>query len=149
MIEPGKWLITIFLLCYFQRWYERTSGASSGVSYTFCWPVIAQTQNTDSFSFWINLHVFLSSADFSKSTFFEHLCQEYHQSVKKFGSEPGLMFCPAWSGSNPVCKCYQQTPHKDSANLDICLLFVFVWFDYVHSTIFQLCGTGLPGLNQY
>ena len=28
----------------------------------------------------------------------------------------------------------------------------FVLFDlilYVHSTIFQLCGTGLPGLNQY
>ena len=31
-------------------------------------------------------------------------------------------------------------------------LGVFVLFDlilYVHSTIFQLCGTGLPGLNQY
>ena len=30
--------------------------------------------------------------------------------------------------------------------------FCFVLFDlilYVHSTIFQLCGTGLPGLNQY
>ena len=29
---------------------------------------------------------------------------------------------------------------------------VFCLFDlilYVHSTIFQLCGTGLPGLNQY
>ena len=28
----------------------------------------------------------------------------------------------------------------------------FVLFDlilYVHSTVFQLCGTGLPGLNQY
>ena len=28
----------------------------------------------------------------------------------------------------------------------------FCLFDlilYVHSTIFQLCGTGLPGLNQY
>ena len=31
------------------------------------------------------------------------------------------------------------------------LSFVYL-FDlilYVHSTIFQLCGTGLPGLNQY
>ena len=30
--------------------------------------------------------------------------------------------------------------------------FLFVLFDlilYVHSTIFQLCGTCLPGLNQY
>ena len=30
--------------------------------------------------------------------------------------------------------------------------FCFVLFDlilYVHSTIFQLCGTNLPGLNQY
>ena len=29
---------------------------------------------------------------------------------------------------------------------------IFVLFDlilYVHSTVFQLCGTGLPGLNQY
>ena len=29
---------------------------------------------------------------------------------------------------------------------------MFVLFDlilYVHSTIFQLCGTGLPGLNRY
>ena len=29
---------------------------------------------------------------------------------------------------------------------------LFVLFDlilYVHSTIFQLCGTGLPGMNQY
>ena len=29
---------------------------------------------------------------------------------------------------------------------------VFCLFDlilYIHSTIFQLCGTGLPGLNQY
>ena len=33
-----------------------------------------------------------------------------------------------------------------------CNMYCFVLFDlilYVHSTIFQLCGTGLPGLNQY
>ena len=31
-----------------------------------------------------------------------------------------------------------------------CLYFLFVCLIlYVHSTIFQLCGTGLPGLNQY
>ena len=28
-------------------------------------------------------------------------------------------------------------------------LFDFDLILYVHSTIFQLCGTGLPGLNQY
>ena len=27
--------------------------------------------------------------------------------------------------------------------------FFFDLILYVHSTIFQLCGTGLPGLNQY
>ena len=30
--------------------------------------------------------------------------------------------------------------------LSFCLFDLFL---YVHSTIFQLCGTGLPGLNQY
>ena len=29
----------------------------------------------------------------------------------------------------------------------VCCLFDLIL--YVHSTIFQLCGTGLPGLNQY
>ena len=29
------------------------------------------------------------------------------------------------------------------------ILFLFDLILYVHSTIFQLCGTGLPGLNQY
>ena len=27
--------------------------------------------------------------------------------------------------------------------------YLFDLILYVHSTIFQLCGTGLPGLNQY
>ena len=29
------------------------------------------------------------------------------------------------------------------------LAFIFEQPSYVHSTIFQLCGTALPGLNQY
>ena len=29
------------------------------------------------------------------------------------------------------------------------ILILFDLILYVHSTIFQLCGTGLPGLNQY
>ena len=32
------------------------------------------------------------------------------------------------------------------ASVDFCLFDLIL---YVHSTIFQLCGTGLPGLNQY
>ena len=35
---------------------------------------------------------------------------------------------------------------------EILLVAIFFLFDlilYVHSTIFQLCGTGIPGLNQY
>ena len=31
----------------------------------------------------------------------------------------------------------------------LCFFFLFDLNLYVHSTIFQLCGTGLPGLNQY
>ena len=31
----------------------------------------------------------------------------------------------------------------------ICFVCLFGLFLYVHSTIFQLCGTVLPGLNQY
>ena len=33
-------------------------------------------------------------------------------------------------------------------NMSKCLV-LFVLILYVQSTIFQLCGTGLPGLNQY
>ena len=34
--------------------------------------------------------------------------------------------------------------------IDSCIrLFLFDLILYVHSTIFQLCGTALPGLNQY
>ena len=31
----------------------------------------------------------------------------------------------------------------------VCFVCLFDLILYVHSTIFQLCGTGLPGLNQY
>ena len=45
---------------------------------------------------------------------------------------------------------YQQTDtlanSEDSDDLFVCLFDLIL---YVHSTIFQLCGTGLPGLNQY
>ena len=34
-------------------------------------------------------------------------------------------------------------------NPSFCFVCLFDLILYVHSTIFQLCGTGLPGLNQY
>ena len=36
---------------------------------------------------------------FSKSTFFEKYCQDYHQCVKQIGSRSGPTFCRALSGS--------------------------------------------------
>ena len=33
--------------------------------------------------------------------------------------------------------------------VSFCMMGLFDLILYVHSTIFQLCGTGLPGLNQY
>ena len=47
----------------------------------------------------------------------------------------------------------KQLPYEENENRGIsCNSLCFILFDlilYVHSTIFQLCGTGLPGLNQY
>ena len=39
--------------------------------------------------------------------------------------------------------------HVASILLIVFCFFLFNLILYVHSTIFQLCGTGLPGLNQY
>ena len=49
-----------------------------------------------------------------------------------------------WGGSG-VLGCFNG-PHDGYANSKV---FLFDLIIYVHSTIFQLCGTGLPGLNQY
>ena len=38
------------------------------------------------FAPWVIFHAFLSSADFFKINFFKKFFQEYHQSVKQFGS---------------------------------------------------------------
>ena len=49
---------------------------------------------------WVILHAFLSSANFiSKSFFWKKIVQEYHQSVKKFGSRSDKTFCQAQDGS--------------------------------------------------
>ena len=37
--------------------------------------------------------MFLSSAEFFQMNFFEKFFQEYHQSVKQFGSRSGPTFC--------------------------------------------------------
>ena len=46
---------------------------------------------------------------FSKSTLKKKFFQEYHQSVKQFGSRSSLTFCQAWSGSKLFAKVYQLT----------------------------------------
>ena len=45
-----------------------------------------------------------------------------------------------------VTICVRFWPANKSAKSLFCLFDLIL---YVHSTIFQLCGTGLPGLNQY
>ena len=39
---------------------------------------------------------------FSKSIFKKKILQEYHYSIKLFGSRSGLTFCQAWSGSKLI-----------------------------------------------
>ena len=52
-------------------------------------------------------------------------------------ADPGVMsLIPAWSHT------FVEIDH----DLFVCLFDLIL---FVHSTIFQLCGTGLPGLNQY
>ena len=44
---------------------------------------------------WVIFHAFCRLLLFFKSNFFEKLFQEYHQSVKQFGSRSGPTFCQA------------------------------------------------------
>ena len=54
---------------------------------------------------------------------------------------------------NVSCLChavYHQPKYEaQPSNLFVCFVCLFDLFLYVHSTIFQLCGTVLPGFNQY
>ena len=43
----------------------------------------------------------------------------------------------------------EHEPYLYSLSYLATQFFLFDLILYVHSTIFQLCGTGLPGLNQY
>ena len=58
------------------------------------------------FDFWEIFHVFCRLLIFSiqNQLFWKKIFQEYDQSVKQIGSGSGLMFCPAWSGSNLFAK---------------------------------------------
>ena len=46
-------------------------------------------------------------------------------------------------------RCLQTAMAQTSLGISTVFLLLFDLILYVHSTIFQLCGTGLPGLNQY
>ena len=62
------------------------------------------------FACWVIFHAFLSYADFFQNHFFKKFFQEYHQSVKQFGSRSGLTF---WMSGliwvQTVFKSYEQT----------------------------------------
>ena len=66
-----------------------------------------------SFACWVILHSFLSTVDFFFYWFFffKKIFQEYHQSVKQFGSRSGLTFCRAWSGSKLFAKVISSRCH--------------------------------------
>ena len=56
------------------------------------------------------LHAFLSSADvLFKTNFFERKNQEYHQSVKQFGSRSSPILCRASSESNLFTKIISRS----------------------------------------
>ena len=54
---------------------------------------------------WVIFYAFLWSADFFSNQYFsDKFFQEYHQSVKHFGSRSGRTFCRLWSGSKLFAK---------------------------------------------
>ena len=67
--------------------------------------------------------------------------KENRLKVVKVGSQDKIISFFSYSGLKGRFDC---NDHKH-----IICLFLFDMILYVHSTIFQLCGTGLPGLNQY
>ena len=67
-----------------------------------------------------SLHAFfLSFMGFLlKSNFFKEILQEYHQSVKQFGSRSGPTFCWAWSGSKLFAKVISRRQKSPPAGKD-------------------------------
>ena len=58
-----------------------------------------------------------------------------------------ITYAPAGDGFRPLGPKSDTLPRRHKSPLVHFFLFDLIL--YVHSTIFQLCGTGLPGLNQY
>ena len=65
---------------------------------------------------------------------------------QKSGGGGGGMDTCHWNKLTHIKGYNNIDDDDDDNNLFVCLFDLIL---YVHSTIFQLCGTGLPGLNQY
>ena len=70
---------------------------------------------------WEIFHAFMSSADFFKINFWGNFFQEYHQSVKQFGSRSGPTFVGPDLGPN----CLQKLSADDTYNEMSCAQCVY------------------------
>ena len=84
-----KWLFTLVLLNMGISTFE----SSIDPFYVLGW--FCSSNHSKLFAYWVNVHAFLLSANFFQNQLFEKLFQEYHQSVKQFGSRSGPTFCRA------------------------------------------------------
>ena len=64
----------------------------------------------------------LSSADFSKLSFWKKIFQEHYQSVKWFGSRSSPTFCRAWSGSKLLAKVISNQQNLLLAGIELIFL---------------------------
>ena len=75
------------------------------------------------FASWVTLHAFCHLwIVFNFSFFFKKIFQEYHQSVKQFGSRSGPTgptFCPAWSGSKLFAKVISRQQKSPLAGKEL------------------------------
>ena len=68
---------------------------------------------------------------------------QHRISVARYEKEAQVMEVLLLTGLNMCFGSSCELSHRDGS---FCLFDLFL---YVHSTIFQLCGTVLPGFNQY
>ena len=105
------------------------------------------SESEDRFSHVGALMVYLVSFKYFKSCFawFCFLVFWYFE-CRLYGGDPGFFahgnYCTCWYLEKATPESYCMV----CGYLFVCL---FDFILYVHSTIFQLCGTVLPGLNQY
>ena len=76
------------------------------------------------FAYWLILHALLSSADFFQNQLFKKFFQEYHQSVKQFGSRSGRHIV----GPDLNPNCLQRLSADGSSRPTLCLLRNFACF---------------------